>query len=117
MSTANPMSSPSRNHEPDHRRGRMNAPDDSQDQLRRIEARLVGLRKNADGALVSQSFVTELNQALDSMEASGYSAKEFRPSEPTMFGHLAFTEEPVIDGPYCRAKLDAVIHYLSGRRT
>jgi len=95
----------------------MSAPDDSQDKLRRIEARLVGLRKNADGQSVSQSFVTELNQALDSLEGAGYSATEFRPSEPTMFGNRAFTEEPVVDGPYFRAKLDAVIHYLSGRRT
>jgi hypothetical protein len=94
----------------------MSAPGDSQDQLRRIEARLVGLRKNAEGALVSQSFVTELNQALDSLEATGYSAKEFRPSNEAMLGNRAFTEEPVIDGPYFRAKLDAAIHYLSGRR-
>jgi hypothetical protein len=94
----------------------MNAPADSQDALRRIEARLVGLRKNADGYMVPHTFVTELNQALDSLEAAGFPTDEFRPTDTSTVAGYGTDGHLMIDGRYFRAKLDAVIHYLSGKR-
>jgi hypothetical protein len=96
----------------------MPLPPDSQDRLRRIEARLVGLRKNADAYKVPYVFVTELNHALDELEAMGITADEFRPAHTSSVGHYGLEGDLVlIDGPYFRSKLDAVIHYLSGKRT
>lgn len=95
----------------------MSAPADSQDALRRIESRLIGLRNNADAYKVPHVFVTELNQALDALEAMGIPADEFRPTDQTAVGRYGLEGDLVlIDGPYFRAKLDAAIQYLSGKR-
>jgi hypothetical protein len=95
----------------------MPLPPDSQDRLQRIEARLVGLRKNADTYKVPYVFVTDLNHALDELEALGIKADEFRPAEKSAVGHYGLDGDLVlIDGPYFRSKLDAAIHYLSGKR-
>jgi hypothetical protein len=93
----------------------MAVPPDSQDKLRRIEARLIGLRKNADGSMVPETFLTEMNQALDDLEAMGIPADEFRLPKSTPVDH-EFGGEAVIDGRYFRVKLDAAIQYLSSKR-
>jgi hypothetical protein len=95
----------------------MAVPPDSQDRLRRIESRLIGLRKNADSYKVPYVFVTDLNHALDELEAMGISTDEFRPADTSAVGHYGLDGDLVlIDGPYFRSKLDAAIHYLSGKR-
>jgi hypothetical protein len=94
----------------------MAVPPDSQDQLRRIEARLVGLRKNADGPYVSHTFVDEMNFALNDLEAMGIPTNEFRPSDSTTVERRGVEQRLMIDGPYLRAKLDTAIQYLSGKR-
>ncbi|HEV2036766.1 MAG TPA: hypothetical protein VGU71_21660 [Candidatus Dormibacteraeota bacterium] len=93
----------------------MSVPPDSQDKLRRIEARLIGLRKNADGPMVPETFLTELNQVLDDLEVVGIPADEFRLPKSTPV-EQEFGGGSVIDGPFFRVKLDAAIQYLSGKR-
>jgi hypothetical protein len=66
------------------------------------------LRKNADGSMVPETFLTEMNQVLDDLEAMGIPADEFRLPKSTPVDQ-EFGGEAVIDGRYFRVKLDAAI--------